>query len=100
MASNQMLKAILSPYGKEYTLTDSIIQIARMSARNEIFGDPMVNVKYTEHVQNELLAQGQHVYVQYTNRKETIKNILRLATAHTNDLLVGIGHQFVTIRYA
>jgi len=81
MASTQMLKAILSPYGKEYAMTDYIIQLARLSARKQIFGDPFDNVKYTHHVKNAMLSQGHHVTVQITNRKETIKNVQWLVVA-------------------
>ena len=80
MALNQMLKAIVRPYGKEYAMTDSIIQLAWLSARKHIFGDPFDNVKYTHHVKNAMLSQGYHLVVQITNRKETIKNIQRLGS--------------------
>ena len=81
MASNKMLLAILSEYGKPYVMTDNIIQKARIMARKEIFGDAKDNVKYTEHVQNALIAQGHHVKVTMTNRKETIAAVKRLVVA-------------------
>ncbi len=73
MASNKMLKAILLPYAKPYALTDGLIQGARIEARKEIFGSPEENVQYTFHMKNALLAQGHHVTVKTTKRKETIK---------------------------
>ncbi len=78
MASNKMPKAILLPYAKPYTLTDGLIQGARLEARKEIFGSPKENVHYTLHVKNALLAQGHHVSVKLTERKETVKNVQRL----------------------
>jgi hypothetical protein len=71
----------LSEYGKPYVMTENIIQKARIKARKEIFGDAKVNVKYTEHVQNALIAQGHHVKVTMTNRKETIAAVKRLVVA-------------------
>ncbi len=81
MASNKMLKAILLPYAKPYALTDDLIQVACIGARKEIFGSPEENVRYTIHVKNALLAQGHHVLVKMTKRKETIKNVQRLVVA-------------------
>ena len=62
-------------------MTDNIIQRARLKARKEIFGDAKDNVKYTQHVTNALIAQGHHVTVKMTNRKETIKSVQRLVVA-------------------
>ena len=60
MASNKMLKAILLPYAKPYTLTDGLIQGARLEARKEIFGSPKENVHYTLHVRRgHWVSRGQ-----------------------------------------
>ena len=81
MASNKMLKAILLPYAKPYTLADGLIQGACLEGRKEIFGSPEENVHYTLHLKNALLAQGHHVSVKLTERKETVKNVQRLVVA-------------------
>ena len=66
MASNQMLRAILKPYAKESFVTDSIIQVARTTARKLIFGTPSENVQYTHHVAKRLREQGHYVSIKKT----------------------------------
>ena len=78
MASNQMLRAILKPYAKEAFL---ILQVARTTARKFLFGTPLENVKYTQHVANRLREQGHHVSIKYTTGKVTIKNVERLVVS-------------------
>jgi hypothetical protein len=52
-----------------------------MEARKEIFGSAEENVHYTLHVKNALIAQGHHVSIKLTKRKETLKNVKRLVVA-------------------
>ena len=73
--TNKTLWGYLKAYGKEYALTDSILQEARTAARAKLFGTAKENVKYAERVKNELVKRGHVVRVRYTGRRETLKNI-------------------------
>jgi hypothetical protein len=73
--TNKMLRGYLKAYGKEYALTDSILQEARTAARTQLFGTAKVNVTYAERVKNELVKRGHVVRMRYTGRRETLKNI-------------------------
>jgi hypothetical protein len=57
-ASNQVLRQQLSPDGKPYALTDTLIQAARTQLRFAIFGDPEENCQYVHHVVKALQAEG------------------------------------------
>ncbi len=65
----------LKAYGKEYALTDSILQETRTAAWTQLFGTAKVNVTYAERVKNELVKRGHVVRVRYMGRRETLKNI-------------------------
>jgi hypothetical protein len=73
--TNKTLRGYLKAYGKEYALTDSILQEARTAARTLLFGTAKINVTYAETVKNELVKRGHIVPVRYTGRRETLKNI-------------------------
>ncbi len=73
--TNKTLRGYLKAYGKEYALTDSILQEARTAARTLLFGTAKINVTYAKTVKNELVKQGHIVCVMYTGRRETLKNI-------------------------
>ena len=77
----KMLVPLIYSTIADYVMTDNIIQKARLMARKEIFEDAVDNVKYTQHVQNALIAQGHHVNVKMTNRKTTIAAVKRLVVA-------------------
>ena len=56
--SNKNLRHALSAYGKEYSLTDSILQDARTDAKAQLFGIATENVKYAEGMKSELEKDG------------------------------------------
>ena len=72
---NKTLWGYLKAYGKEYTLTDLILQEASSAARTHLFGTPKINVIYAKTVKNELVKWGHIVRVTYTGRRDTLKNI-------------------------
>ena len=73
--TNKMLRGYLKAYGKEYALTESILQEARTAARTLLFVTAKINVTYAKRVKNELVKWGHIVRVRYTGRRETLKNI-------------------------
>ncbi len=52
--SDKNLRQALSTYGKEHSLTDSILQEARTEAKSQLFGIAEENVKYAEGMKLEL----------------------------------------------
>ncbi len=76
--SNKNLRHALSAYGKEHSLTDSILQEARTDAKAQLFGIAEENVKYAEGMKTELEKEGHIVNLIYTNRKETLRNVEHL----------------------
>ena len=73
--TNKTLWGYLEAYGKEYALTESILQEARTAAQTLLFGTAKINVTYAKRVKNELVKRGHVVRVRYTGRRETLKNI-------------------------
>jgi len=73
--TNKTLRGLLKPYGKEYAFTDSILQEARSASREMLFGTPEVNVRYAATVKKELEERGHIVRMEYTERRQTLKNI-------------------------
>ena len=47
-ASNVFIKNYLSFYGKNYALTENIIQQAHTFTKAKIFGDPLQNIGYAK----------------------------------------------------
>jgi hypothetical protein len=76
--SNKNLRHQLSAYGKEHSLTDSILQEARTDAKAQLFGIAEENVKYAEGMKTELEKEGHIVTLIYTKRKETLRNVEHL----------------------
>jgi len=76
--SNKNLRHALSAYGKEQSLTDSILQEARTDAKAQLFGIAAENVKYAEGMKSELEKDGHIVELMYTSRKVTLYNVERL----------------------
>ena len=76
--TNKTLRSFLEQYGKPNFMTDAILQEAHTQACMELFGTPSTNVKYAESVMNEMKAEGHIVHMQFTTRKETLKNIKRV----------------------
>ncbi len=76
--TNKTLRGFFNSYGREYALTESVLNEARWSARVELFGTPELNVTYTNNIQEDLRKRGHIVQMKYTNRRETLKNIERL----------------------
>jgi len=62
--SNKNLRHALSAYGKEHSLTDSILQEARTNAKAQLFGIAAENVKYAEGMKSELEKDGHIVHCQ------------------------------------
>ncbi len=79
--SNKNLRHALSAYGKEHSLTDSILQEARSDAKAQLFGVAEENVQYAEGMKLELEKDGHIVELMYTNRKATLRNVERLVVA-------------------
>jgi hypothetical protein len=73
--TSKTLQGYLKAYGKEYSLTDSILQEARTAAWTQLFGTAKINVTYAETVKNELVKWGHIVRVRYTGRRGTLNNI-------------------------
>jgi hypothetical protein len=73
--TNKTLRGYLKAYGKEYALTESILQEAWTAAWTLLFGTAKINVTYVKTVKNELVKRGHIVRVRYTGRRETLKNI-------------------------
>jgi len=76
--SNKNLQVVLSLYGKEHVLTNSILQEARTEAKAQLVGVPEDNVKFAEGMKSELEKEGHVVELVFMNRKDTLKNIERL----------------------
>jgi hypothetical protein len=76
--SNKNLRHQLSAYGKEHSLTDSILQEARSGAKAQLFGIAAENVKYAEGMKTELEKEGHIVNLIYTNHKATLRNVEQL----------------------
>jgi len=79
--SNKDLRHALSAYGKEHSLTDSILQEARSDAKAQLFGIPADNVQYAEGMKLELEKDGHIVELMYTDRKTTLRNVEQLVVA-------------------
>jgi hypothetical protein len=65
--TNKTLRGYLKAYGKEYALTESILQEAWTAAWTLLFGTAKNN--------DELVKRGHIVRVRYDGRQETLKNI-------------------------
>jgi hypothetical protein len=76
--SNKNLRHQLLVYGKEHSLTNSILQEARSDAKAQLFGIAAENVKYAEGMKTELEKEGHIVNLMYTNRKATLRNVEHL----------------------
>ncbi len=76
--SNKNLRHALSAYGKEHSLTYSILQEARSDAKAQLFGIAAENVKYAEGMKSELEKDGHIVKLMYTSRKATLRNVEQL----------------------
>ena len=73
--TNKTLRGLLKQYGKDYAFTDSILQEARSASRAMLFGSAEVNVRYVATVKKELEERGHIVRMEYTERRETLKNV-------------------------
>ncbi len=76
--TNKTLRGFLNSYGREYALTELVLNEACCSARMALFRTPELNVKYVDNIKEELRKRGHIVRMKYTNRRETLKNIERL----------------------
>ena len=66
------LSEILKQYGNNYALTDSILQIGRDIAKNQLFESADVNVKYAETVAARMRALGHEVKLIFATRREVL----------------------------
>ncbi len=66
------LREILKQYGNNYALTDSILQLGRDIAKNQLFGKAEVNVKYAEAVAGRMRALGHEVKLIFATRREVL----------------------------
>jgi len=73
--TNKTLRGFLKMHGKEYALTEPILQKAKTAARTQLFGTPEVNVTFANSVKLELEQRGHIVRMEYTERRQTLKNI-------------------------
>ncbi len=76
--SNKNLRYALLVYGKEHSLTNSILQETRSDAKAQLFGITAENVKYAEGMKSELEKDGHIVKLMYTSRKATLRNVEQL----------------------
>ena len=62
----------LKQYGNNYALTDSILQLGRDIAKNQLFGKAEVNVKYAEAVAGRMRSLGHEVKLIFATRREIL----------------------------
>jgi hypothetical protein len=79
--SNKNLKQFLSGYGKDHTLSNSILQEARTEAKAQLFGKSEENVQYAKGMKTYLERSGHVVELRYTSQKETVRNVERLVVS-------------------
>jgi hypothetical protein len=73
---NKNLRHQLLAYGKEHSLTNSILQEARSDTKAQLFGIAAENV--AEGMKTKLEKEGHIVNLMYTNRKATLRNVEQL----------------------
>ena len=66
------LREILKQNGNNYALTDSILQIGRDIAKNQLFGSDDINVKYAETVAARMCALGHEVKFTFATRCQVL----------------------------
>ncbi len=79
--SYKNLRQYLLGYGKDYALTDPILQEARTEAKAQLFGKSEENIKYAEGMKMYLERSGHVVKLRYTSRTETIRNVEHLVVS-------------------
>ena len=73
------LREILKQYGNNNALTDSILQIGRDIAKNQLFGSADVNVKYAESVAARMRALGHEVKFIFATRCQVLTAVSSVA---------------------
>ena len=73
------LRENLKQYGNNYALTDSILQIGRDIAKNQLFGSADVNVKYAESVAARMRALGHEVKFIFATRCQVLTAVSSVA---------------------
>ena len=71
--SYQLIREIMKPYAKDYTLSDSVIQDARDIAKLLLFGSPEENVLYAQCVVEQLQGMGHKVELIVQDRRSTLQ---------------------------
>jgi hypothetical protein len=79
--SNKNLKQFLLGYGKDYALSDSILQEARTEAKAKLFRKSEENAQYAKGMKTYLERSSHVVELRYTSRKETVRNVERLVVS-------------------
>jgi hypothetical protein len=57
------MKNLLADYVKDKFLTPSLLQNARTYARTEVFGDPAINVMFSNGLVEKMKEDGHHIVV-------------------------------------
>jgi len=73
------LRENLKQYGNNFALTDSILQIGRDIAKNQLFGSADVNVKYAESVAARMRALGHEVKFIFATRCQVLTAVSSVA---------------------
>ncbi len=76
--SNREMKNLLAGYVKEKFMTSSLIQNARSFARDEIFGDPLQNVMFSNAIVDKIEEGGHDVVMVLKDRLEVMKMLERV----------------------
>ncbi len=66
--SNREMKNLMADYVKDKFLTPSLLQNARTYARTEGFGDPAINVLFSNGLVEKMKEDGHHIVVVFEGR--------------------------------
>ncbi len=72
------MRELLKAVANDYALTDSVLQEARDSAKEQLFGSPDNNILYAKGVSAELLRLGHEVEFTYSDRRATLKKTMAM----------------------
>ena len=71
----QMMCKKLKPYFNAYMLTNNVLQEARDTAKEDLFGDPDDNVQYAYAIAKAIQQMGHTVNLIFTDRQKTMKTV-------------------------
>jgi hypothetical protein len=69
------LREILKQYGNNYTPTDSILQIGRDIAKNQLFGSAEIKLKYSSAVAARMRSLGHEVKLLFATRRQVLTSV-------------------------